>query len=209
MGTSEKCLSLWDTGTGYEFDETVPLAPLYHFNEGDCFYYTPCTHLGSPQLQINWDRATSRRRLKFVNEIFPFSSQSDKTHTILDLASFLAHNKGAKIRLAINETLKLCTLGWPNIIVLSFLVHCAGNPSYPIMTDIYSKYKMFCRSKADFSTTQKAMTVAIRRTARLPDNTPLTVDNVKQLSYFEMATGRARHVSDWVEEKIKRTTGSI
>lgn len=74
------------------------------------------------------------------------------------------------------------------------------------MSGIWSKYKMCCRSEADFSTTQKALTVAIRRAARLPGNTPLQVDNVTQLSYFKMATGWARHVSDWVEEKRKRTT---
>lgn len=65
---------------------------------------------------------------------------------------------------------------------------------------------MCCRSEQDFITTQKALSVAVRRTSRLPTGEPLSPLEVAQLSYYEMATGRARHVTDWKSEIKDRCT---
>lgn len=70
---------------------------------------------------------------------------------------------------------------------------------------LWKRYDMCCRSEFDFVATQKTASVALRRTSRLPDGAQLSASEVAQLSYLEMATGRSRHVTDWANEKVKRT----
>lgn len=65
---------------------------------------------------------------------------------------------------------------------------------------------MCCRNEAEFVSSQKALSIAVRRTSRLPTGDPLTSRQVAQLSYYELATGRSRHVTDWAAEVRDRCT---
>lgn len=72
------------------------------------------------------------------------------------------------------------------------MIHVVGNKHFSVTLALWRRY-------------QKCASGALRRTSRLPDGSEIPVAAVAQLSYLEMATGRSRHVTDWANEKHKRT----
>lgn len=140
--TDPTCSTLWFDFVNYQFsqpDVVVIPPPLYGLDAVD---YILCPLHCQYHVQIDWRFLSRRSQLKVLNHIFPFSSASDKTHTILDLASFLINIHTPKSRLLVNEVLTYCTVGLPNILVMSLLIHGVGNSHFPIMLALWKRYEL-------------------------------------------------------------------
>lgn len=104
LGADPSCLDLWSDFLSYSHKHPDLTYELPILPPDVAFYFVRCPLHGDIHIQICWPSVTSRRRLKFVNKLFPFSSDSDKAHTILDLASYLYHIHKPEARNLVNKT---------------------------------------------------------------------------------------------------------
>jgi hypothetical protein len=160
--------------------------------------------------------AAHRRFFKCLNKLYPYPNANDKSHTLLDLTSLVAayintHNsapidKTVKERVKlVNQVLKLFKVGTHNSIVTGWLVAAIGSEDFlPYMSNLV-RGSAFCSMRStDLCKWLKTVSVAIRRTAKFIDGSPLTAQSTSMLAYTELFVGRGGNKSNWQEERQHR-----
>lgn len=131
LGTDNSCLKLWKPFTDYtfNFDDPPPLFVKIKLSDTDSFSYTLCPIHDISHVSIKWDILTSRPQVKNLNKVFPYSSPSDKAHTVPDVASYISHITKSDHKRSVDNVLKFL----PNILVLKVLIASVGVLSMDIM----------------------------------------------------------------------------
>lgn len=205
IGTDPQCMQLWDTFVNYEAKVTDNWDDFgFDLSEYPAVKAYRCKAFW--HVRIDWNENCSRKRVKILNKIFAFGSSADKKHTKLDVASLVSHTHQPHLQVGLNRAFSYVRVGLKNLTSLCTLTHSAGNPFATRMFDLWDEYHMCCRDEAEYVLTQKCLSVALRRTTKLPNGEVMPVQAVAAMSYWELATGRSQHVTDWEAEKIKRTT---
>ncbi|QJD26158.1 polymerase [Schistocephalus solidus toti-like virus 2] len=163
-----------------------------------------CRIHGAYHVKINPKVLTSRRRCKPLNQLFPWLEKDDKQKTNLDFASlaFQALRRGHAS--ALQSVLRLLPATTRNTTPTAFLIAALGNPQWARLSALMERDGACCLTHSATQKYFKAVTTAVRRTARWVDGSLLPVQEVADLAYFELSTGRAVNVTDWEEEKAKR-----
>lgn len=149
-------------------------------------------------------RVTQRLHLKVLNQLFPWTELEDKQKTNLDLASlaFVAIRRG--LGETVNRALALMPVGQSNTVVTAWLVAALGNPEWQKVEALVRDDRRCCMTTAGYKAYFKAVSTAVRRTARWVDTGHLTVQQVSALAYFELSTGRSANLTHWPDEIAKR-----
>lgn len=161
-------------------------------------------------VKIIWKAVGSRQSVKSLNILFPWSSDADKSHTNLDVASLVwwasrSSKEPNRVREGIDKALRLLACGLSNITVAAWLIAMAGLKHCEKMYDIAMKDGACGLGPEEYPNYWKACSVALRRTSRWPDGSNASLDEVASCAYFELPIGRSQNVSDWEEEQRKRT----
>lgn len=167
-----------------------------------------CSKHGVWHLQVVWKAVTSRKVVKDLNIAYPWSSDSDKKHTNLDVASMVYWTcaKGSDdARKRVDQALATVPVGAYNVTVTCWLAHALGNKQWTRIVNVVREYNLCCLSTGSYKTWWKEVSIAVRRCARWIDGTTLCSAEVGSLAYLELAIGRASQTTDWAEEKDKRT----
>lgn len=164
---------------------------------------TSCGQL-SYHVKVHAHRVSQRLHLKVLNQLFPWTELEDKQKTNLDLASlaFVAIRRGQGI--VVNRALALMPVGQSNTVVTAWLVAALGNPEWPRMADLLREDRRCCMTTAGYKAYFKAVSTAVRRTARWADASKLTVQQVSAMAYYELSTGRSANLTHWPDEVAKR-----
>lgn len=162
---------------------------------------------------IMWNLVKSRENLKHLNQLYPFSSDADKTHTSVDVASLLYKLKSSKYfadesnaqQQRANDILALLPIGAPNITVCAWLIAGLGLSNFAKSMELVKMDRTCGLRVGEYREYWKAVSTAVRRTSRWVDGTLCSLSAVVENSYIEMPIGRSVNVSDWKDERIKRT----
>nr|QHA33714.1 RdRp [Murri virus] len=159
---------------------------------------------GGYHIQLHNKRHITRAHLKPLNRMFPWLMFEDKQKTNLDLVSVVlqAIKRGNTVEL--QQAFDVCSIGSSNTIMTALAIAAIGNPSWGIMHSLMRKDGICCLTDDSRKHYFKCVSVAVRRTSRLPDGSRLSIKQVATLAYFELATGRAANLTDWADEKAKR-----
>lgn len=155
---------------------------------------------------MDWKAATCRNNVKGLNKLFPFTCLADKVKTNLDVASLVTYCARTGFQKQVDEALRLCPVGMKNVTVTSMIMHAIGNESYKLMFDLMKHDKACCLSTHTYAKYFKEISIVVRRTHKWYNGSALSLSQVSNLSYWELATGRALNVADWAQEKVNRTT---
>lgn len=147
----------------------------------------------------------TRSGFKILNSMFPFSSDADKAKTNMDVASMVFGMCDSGLVDLVNEVLSLLPVGSYNITVVAFLIHAAGNPVFRKVMNMMIRDKACCMMSKTLHTYFKSVTTALRRTLKWYDGTEAPLELIVCGSYWELCIGRSKNISDWAEERIKRT----
>lgn len=205
LGTSAVAFRLWDAFRDANIAREVEDLWQPSYSECAAVELYECRHHKQWRVRILWDQVTNRRLLKPVNDLWPYSSLADKRNSVLDVASVLFHAKRAGMTKAVDAMLPFCSPRLPNVTIVCLLLHAIGNPEVAPMLSTMREYTMCCLNEEDYSKLFKSLSVAIRRTSRWPSGRRANLAEVACAGYWEIATGRSRNLSDWTEEKRKRT----
>lgn len=204
VGHSSEVLQLWDERKS-GLSESAVAKPTC---ESDRIKMRRCQMHGRWFVYVTLPRLAGRRDLKALNTLFPYSGRADKSHTNLDVASLISHAykmyPNMDTIMTINRALRYLPIGSYNVTVTAFLIHALGNPTWPKIYEMMAKDKACCKGPEDYAAYWKAVSVAIRRTARWPDGASASVDEISHTAYLDLAVGRVLNVSDWEEEYQNR-----
>ncbi|QQP42485.1 Hypothetical protein FKW44_017169 [Caligus rogercresseyi] len=142
--------------------------------------------------------------VKFLNRLFPWLAWEDKQKTNLDLASLAFTSLQLGDCTALTHVLSMMPVGSLNTTATSLLIAALGNPEFATVRDLFQGDKACCMSTGAYAKYCKAISTAVRRTSRLPDGTPLDVNQVGAVAYYELAIGRAANLTQWEAEFDKR-----
>lgn len=159
-----------------------------------------------PQLR---QAPSKRSQLKLLNELYPYSSDTDKSHTNLDIASVIHQTLSSRYIPGaisiINRVLRLLPTGLSNITVTAMIVHAIGNNCWPHLADLVERDRACCLEKSAYVEYFKAVSIALRRTGRWPDGSEASLDEIASCAYFELPIGRSGNISKWDDEVQNRT----
>nr|DBA44201.1 TPA_asm: RNA-dependent RNA polymerase [Toti-like virus dasyheleae] len=155
-------------------------------------------------VKINAASVGKRSDLAYLNVLYPWYLYQDKQMTCLDVTSLayemIRHGESQ----AVNEALSVVTVGMTNTVVTTMLIAAMGNTEWTRLHALIHDDKACCMTMSSYQGYCKSISVAVRRTSKWLDGADLTLEQVSALAYFEMATGRAMHKTDWDEERRKR-----
>lgn len=163
----------------------------------------PCGGKGR-HVVLHPNRVTRREHVKVLNQLFPWLEYEDKQKTNLDLASLVYQACKMGHCVVVQEALALCPVGQLNTVACALVIAACGNPSWATIRKLMQGDRACCLTTDGFKTYFKAVSTAARRTSRLPNGEQLTVQQVSELAYFELSTGRAANQTDWAAEVSKR-----
>lgn len=200
LADSAICMALWDERLREV--RRMKAVPLTNHMIGASV--KRCKDCGGHHVQLVKE-PKKRKDLRWLNEIFPWSSGGDKAHTNLDLASiaFQACLKGERAR--INRALACLAPGIANVTATAWCVAALGNEEFERMAHLVKADKACGLDPGSYPKYFKAISVAVRRTGYWVDSAQLTITQISNLAYFELPIGRDINKSNWEEERLKRT----
>lgn len=183
-------------------------------NEPNCpaLKYSTCLR-GYPHrhASINWSKIKGRATIKAINEVFPWSSDADKSHTNVDVASlvFWALKQGEKSRShlknRIDIALSMIPIGSYNITACAWLIALCGLSEVEKLVALVKGDGACGLDREHYPKYWKSVSTALRRTSRWENGDLASLKDVVACSYMELPIGRSNNVSDWDEERDKRT----
>lgn len=200
---SKQAMKLWSEYTLFQRKAWKEKNDLNE-HRGPAIQLARCKTHGHTIVRIIWRKVKGRPSVKSLNKIWRWSSSADKTKSQIDVASLIAKIKGKDQQDLIDAMLPYCSTDFKNVTVCAMLIHAIGNPHVELMLDCFRKYKRCCLNESDWVASMKAFSTAIRRNSRLVDGREIGVEEVASLAYWELAVGRSRNVTDWVDERSKR-----
>lgn len=161
------------------------------------------------RLNDNLPKKLNRDMFKQFNQLFPYSCNIDAKCTQLDCGTqiyqMILNHQLPDVKMAL-----LCVpVGSSNTIITAMLAQLSGNYVARSVHDIMMADKACCLSTDSYVEYFKAITVAARRTGKLPNGYELSTRDIGLLAYWEMSSGRGIFISDWEEEKDKRINKCI
>lgn len=223
IGLNDKLLALWDERltvvreANHKVDIVKTPSDLGNWDDGPAIkamgYATRVCNVGKrhEHVEIRWSKVKSRRHVKDLNSIFPWSSDADKSHTSVDVASLIywvTRQPGevqGKLQERLKSALDCLPVGAANVTVSAWLMAAAGLDPVEKLFALVAKDKVCGMPSAVYAKYWKCVSTALRRTSRWPDGGHATLAEVTSCSYFELPTGRSVNISDWTEERKKRT----
>lgn len=162
-------------------------------------------------VRINWGAVRGRKSLKDLNKVFPWSSDADKSHTNVDVASLIywitrqPADSYKKMRAQADKVFSILQTGMSNVTMCAWLIAIVGLSEAEHVISLAKADGACCLRKDQYPKYWKAVSTALRRTSRWEDGSAATLRDVVACSYFELPIGRSSNVSDWAEECSKRT----
>lgn len=170
-----------------------------------------CQH-GLYHVHINERYNFNNLRLHHVQPLrdwFPAPTIADAQRTNLPLTDLVHQMLRAGHVVLINKVLSMLAMGTIETIVVMHLVCALGNSMYDRMHSLMEQDGACCLDPIQHTRYFKSIGVALRRSSRWVDGTPVTEEDVCKSSYWEMCTGRMTSKSDWLKEKKNRCDSTI
>lgn len=223
LGANDKLLELWrarlavvksNSTAGHKRVASIKSQDADRDFEGrhPALQFWTCTR-GYPHrhVKINWKSVKGRVTVKALNEVFPWSSDADKTHTNVDVASLIfwverqPESVRGALRCGANLAFSMVPTGTYNVTMCSWLILICGLHDSKDVVALVKKDGACGLDMEHYSKYWKCVSTAIRRTSRWDDGKPASLRQVTSCSYLELPVGRSNNVSDWEEEFQKRT----
>lgn len=176
----------------------------------------------------------SRAQLKALNQLFPYTSHTDKNHMTVHLADVvyeiihypeitittpllrcgqlgveqLQPSKASRANL-LNKILSKIPLGTNNILAMQVLLASFGSPYSNYAYKAFCELPLLCGSSNEVLARLKALSYLARRGQADAEGRPCPDRAVSFLAYAELAFGRSGNVTDWAEEYSNRCLHTI
>lgn len=188
-------------------------------------------HAFAPTLSIRTCR--NRRQLKFLNKLFPPTSNTDNKHMTTHLSSwmwhflhtnprpdlvtgpvtmngrpFALHTVRKRIQ-AVNQVLSHIPIGTNQILTLSLLIMVLGHKHGSKVYDQVLHSRVLFTSTHKQKEILKTLGTLYRKCSFDTNYNSLSNTEVCALSYLDLLFGRSAFTSDWNAEVANRTTGTV
>lgn len=171
----------------------------------------------------------SRAQIKALNQLFPYTSSTDKKHMTMHLADLvysmiqdanLTHtkvhlvkgvevletikpNKSGRIT-AINNILGRVPIGTNNILTMHILLSCYSGPYCHIAREAFLTHPVLMGTTSEVLARLKCLSYLSRRGQSDAYGRTIPHAAVSVLAYTELAFGRSANVTDWASEYNNR-----
>nr|UUV42503.1 MAG: RNA dependent RNA polymerase [Hanko totivirus 6] len=214
LGDSLVCMGLWN-----EFEEKAKLTRKKAKIVGDkkqviidnvpggVISLRKCSNRKNGlHVKVNWNRIKKKSDLACLDSIWEYSSEADAKKTTVSISQIVWHARRSQY-FKDNFDSMVCILGVcaSNVTATAVAFHCLGNPSIHKIKELFVKNKVCCLDSKEYADTFKLLSIALRRSSHWPKGIKASLDEVAHCSGWELAIGRSSNVSDWAEEKHKRT----
>lgn len=209
LGTGAECMRLWKEVEDIT-DARSPLPDSWYSNLGAIPKFIkllPCPRHKCFYVSVKWNEINNNKHaMDWFQRIWPYTSSADAVKTTVNAGNLIWHirNKTGLTR-AYDKWAPLFSVALPNVTITCMLIHLIANPEVEVMFDLWACHSMCCMDVETYREFTKAVSVAIRRTSKMPNGRTATMREVCSLAGWELSTGRSLNKSDWVEEKRKRT----
>nr|QUS52824.1 RNA-directed RNA polymerase [Mute swan feces associated toti-like virus 3] len=204
MAASPDCMALY----GLRKEHITVMKPgsaiLELCRSSDCLVFYKCRIHGVLRVKLT-KAAKSRNSIKLLNKVYPWTNIVDKRHTNLDLASLCCYAVRLGMLDEVNAALALCPVGRWNCTATAVVVAGLGTAGFPLMAKLMDADKACCLANESWAGYCQSVGTAVRRNGIWVDRRRLREQEIVHLAYWDLAIGRHGRVSDWVEEKRKRT----
>ncbi|UUV42281.1 MAG: putative RNA dependent RNA polymerase [Inari totivirus 2] len=157
-------------------------------------------------VKINWNRIKKKGDLVCLDSVWDYSSEADAKKTTVSASQIIWHARRSQYFKDNFDSL-ICILGVcaNNVTAAALAFHCLGNPSVGKVKELVIKNKICCLESKEYADLFKLLSIALRRSSYWPRGVKATLSEVAHCSGWELAIGRSSNISDWKEEKRKRT----
>lgn len=193
-------------------------------------YTESCTPVPAIRVRGNMTRAQA----KVLNQLFPYTSHTDKNHMTIHLADMvyelinysemricsplmseeqhatevLTPSKSARTN-QINRILSRIPLGTNNILAMHILLTSYGSPFSNYAFHAFCNLPLLCGTSYEVLHRLKALSYLSRRGQADANGCPCPDRAVSFLAYTELAFGRSGNTTDWEEEYKNRCLHTI
>lgn len=212
LGVSDRCMLLWKDMASMKQDRSCLKTAGTNTLPSERFKWLTCNMHGGRYVDLKYARGKRMRKAEFcvLDEFWKFSSDADKAKTNISAGQILFWVvDNPKSWELVKPYFHLLSETLSNVTVVSLVMHMIGNKSAPRMLQLMLKHKICCVTSKQFADWAKTVSIALRRTSRWPDGSMATLEEVTGCAGWELAIGRSVNITDWKEEKQKRTTVSI
>nr|UUV42543.1 MAG: RNA dependent RNA polymerase [Inari totivirus 1] len=215
LGCSNTCMSLWkdldlQIVTDNKKERVIKLPDeTYNCVESiGCISLDACKKFRSSRhVNINWDRISKKKDLKVLDDIWSYSSDADEKKTTISASQVIWHSRHlSSFRSNFDKMLPVLGLGASNVTATAIAIHCLGNPSVNKIIRLVQDKNICCLDSTSYVEIFKLISVAIRRSSHWYTGEKASLTEVAQCAGWELAIGRSKNVSDWIDEREKRTT---
>lgn len=209
LGSGRECMRLWQEVAGI-VRKQHHLPNSWYLRLGGVPKYVelvPCPRHKGFYVKINWNEINHNKpSTNWFQQIWPYTSEADSGKTTVNAGNLIWHIRNKKeLTARYDQWAPLFSVQLPNVTITCMLIHLIGNPEVEVMFGLWARYEMCCMDVDAYKDFTKAVSVALRRTAKMPDGRDATMSEVCSLAGWELATGRSLNKSDWVDERRKRT----
>lgn len=209
LGKGKECMRVWQEAVDAN-PPRPPVPSVWLTQLGAIPKFVSLVHCpkhGGYFVRIDWAKiGNDKESMHVFQRIWKYTSGADAAKTTVNAGNMIWHMRKYKLATDLyDKWASLFSVNLPNVTVTSMLIHLVGNPEAGTMMGILGSLDMCCMHIESYQTITKLISIAVRRTAKFMDGSPLSLDQVCLLAGWELATGRSLNKSDWEEEKRKRT----
>lgn len=194
--------------------------------------------VGNPRmLYVSIRPGSAKRHLKCLNQLFPYTSQTDKRHQTMHVSDFIAsliHRstlsisrdlktaglkdeptspvkvlKGPDVIRYINRVLSLIPVGTNNPLTCALMINVLGHKAGYVTYRHVLQSSLLHSAPLETMARFKALSALVRRGQCAPNKHDISPMEVTALAYLELAFGRSCNITDWDEERSNRCSGTI
>lgn len=176
----------------------------------------------------------SRAQTKLLNQLFPYTSATDKRHMTMHLADYvyslitapelrlpkllpngqtqaveLVSYRKSGITSAVNRVLSAIPIGTNNVLAIQVLTTCLGSEYFMLAREALIDTPTLFGTSVEVLNRLKALSSLARRSQADSRGRPCPPRAASSLAYLELAFGRSANVTDWDAERANRCGPTI